>query len=76
MKTYLTSIEWWLKWGGTVFLLTATVATSFDVVPLNKILFLLGSLSWMTVGLMWRQPSMWVLNLTTSLLYIIGFIYN
>jgi hypothetical protein len=68
-------IEWCLKWGATVCILLATVATSFDFVPLNKWLFLTGSLAWMSVGFIWRQPSLWSLNLFTTVIYVAGFLY-
>jgi len=69
-------LEWFLKWGATASILLATVATSFDFTPLNKWLFLIGSLAWMSVGFIWRQPSLWSLNVITSVIYILGFIYT
>lgn len=71
MKT----LEWWLKWGATALILTATVATSFDFTPLNKWLFLLGSLCWAWVGFLWKQPSLILLNSVTSAIYIAGIYY-
>jgi hypothetical protein len=71
----MNKLEWVLKWGATICILLATVATSFDFVPLNKWLFLTGSLAWMSVGFIWRQPSLWSLNLFTTVIYVAGFLY-
>jgi hypothetical protein len=64
--------EFCVKWLSTVIILLATVATSFDFTPLNKWLFLLGSLGWAVVGLVWRQPSLYILNFITATIYCIG----
>ena len=74
MKTYLTKPEWILKWTANLVILVAAIATSFDFVPLNKYLFLIGSLAWMAVGILWRQPSLWTMNLVVSGIYILGFL--
>lgn len=66
-------VEWLLKWTANIVILIAAIATSFDVVPLNKYLFLMGSLCWMLVGFIWRQPSLWTMNLVVSTIYVVGF---
>ncbi len=66
-------LEWILKWSANIVVIAAAIATSFDFVPLNKYLFLLGSIFWMLVGFVWRQPSLWSMNLLISLIYILGF---
>ena len=72
MKT----LDFYLKWVATAVIVLATLANAFDIVPLNKILFLLGSVLWAWVGVLWRQPSLWILNAFCGLLYIIGLIYK
>ena len=72
MKT----LDFYLKWAATSVIVLATLANAFDIVPLNKILFLLGSVLWAWVGVLWRQPSLWILNVFCGLLYIIGLIYK
>lgn len=66
-------LEWILKWSANIVVIAAAIATSFDFVPFNKYLFLLGSIFWMLVGFVWRQPSLWSMNLLISLIYILGF---
>ena len=72
MKT----LDFYVKWVATAVIVLATLANAFDIVPLNKILFLLGSVLWAWVGVLWRQPSLWILNVFCGLLYIIGLIYK
>ena len=72
MKT----LDFYLKWVATAVIVLATLANAFDIVPLNKILFLLGCVLWTWVGVLWRQPSLWILNVFCGLLYIIGLIYK
>ena len=61
-----------LKWVANIVIVVAAVATAFDIHPWNKVLFLVGSLLWTVVGIMWRQPSLWTLNAFCAVLYIIG----
>jgi hypothetical protein len=68
-------IEWILKWSSNFLILLGAFATSFDYTPLNKYLFLTGSITWTLVGIMWRQPSLWTGNAILSLVYVIGFLY-
>jgi hypothetical protein len=70
------NLDFYLKWTATAIIVLATLANAFDVVPLNKILFLLGSCMWTAVGLLWKQPSLWTLNLFCVTVYIIGLLYH
>jgi hypothetical protein len=65
-------LDFYLKWLATFVIVLATLANAFDVVPLNKILFLLGCGLWAWVGVLWRQPSLWGLNVFCGLVYIVG----
>jgi hypothetical protein len=65
--------EFILKWSSNLLILSAALATSFDFIPLNKYLFLVGSITWTIVGFIWRQPSVWTGNLILSIIYLIGF---
>lgn len=70
MKT----IEFILKWSSTFLILAAALATSFDYTPLNKYLFFAGSFTWTCVGMIWRQPSLWLGNAVLTIIYLLGFI--
>lgn len=61
-----------IKWVANVVVIAATIATAFDITPTNKVLFLIGCALWTWVGIKWRQPSLWTLNLFCGIVYIIG----
>lgn len=64
--------EFALKWSAHIVVVFATIATAFDYSPINKMLFLVGCIMWTSVGLIWRQPSLWTLNAFCGLVYIAG----
>jgi hypothetical protein len=68
----LKNLDFYLKWLAMVVVILATLATAFDVNPINKVLFLAGCMLWTWVGVLWRQPSVWVLNIFCGLVYIAG----
>jgi len=72
MKT----LDFYVKWAATAVIVLATLSNALDIIPLNKILFLLGCVLWAWGGVLWRQPSLWILNVFCGLLYIIGLIYK
>lgn len=61
-----------LKWLAHVVVIAATLATAFDITPANKVLFLIGCTLWTWVGVLWRQPSLWTLNMFCGIIYIMG----
>lgn len=65
-------LDFYLKWLATLAIVLATLANAFDVVPLNKVLFLIGCGLWGWVGVLWRQPSLWGLNAFCGVVYIVG----
>jgi len=67
-------LDFVLKWLATAVIVLATLCNAFDIEQLNKILFLIGCGLWTWVGILWRQPSLWILNLFCGLVYIIGII--
>jgi len=67
-------LDFYLKWVATAIIVVATLANAFDVTPLNKILFLVGCGLWTWVGILWKQPSLWLLNVFCALVYIAGFL--
>jgi len=66
-------LDFYVKWAATLVIVGATMANSFDIAPLNKVLFLLGCMLWTWVGFLWKLPSLWSLNMFCGTLYVIGF---
>ena len=66
------TVEFVVKWLATVFALITVYLTSHDMIPINKYMGILTAFLWMWLGFMWKQPSMWVLNIIMLFLYING----
>ena len=69
----LKTLEFVLKWASTIIILLAAATTSLDITPLNKYLFFLGSFTWTCVGILWKQPSLWLGNGILTAIYLVGF---
>lgn len=71
-KLFGKHIDFYIKWAATVFALITVYLTSHDFVPINKYFGLLTAFLWGWLGFLWRQPSMWILNIIMSILYLSG----
>lgn len=75
LDNFRTTLEFVLKWSSNIIILLAALTTSLDITPLNKYLFLTGSITWTLVGFLWRQPSLWSGNLILAAVYSLGFLF-
>jgi len=64
-------IEFYIKWTATIVIVIATALNAINIQE-GKYFFFTGNLLWLIVGFMWKQPSVWVLNLICGSFYIIG----
>lgn len=62
----------WLKWIATLALIVGAVLTSMDVRPWNIWAFNVGNISWIIVGILWREWSLIVLNVGLTAIYAVG----
>lgn len=67
-------IDFYVKWAATVFALITVYLTSHDFVPINKYFGLATAGLWLWLGVLWRQPSMWILNIVMLVMYLSGII--
>ena len=65
-------IEFILEWGSTFILLCGAALTSLNIYPMNVFFSLAGNLGWLVVSLIWRRPSLIVIQLVISLIYVAG----
>lgn len=65
-------IDFYIKWGAAVIALLHVYLTSNDIAPYYKYTGLLAATLWTTLGVMWRQPSIWLLNGIFVAMYIKG----
>jgi hypothetical protein len=66
---HLKPYEFFIKWSCTALVIAGAYCTALDIVPLNKVLLLISSFGWTAIGFLWRQPSLWVLNLYLIIVY-------
>ena len=63
----------WLKWGGTVFVLTGILLTNLNIYPLNIIVHGTGSLGWTAAGIITKDRALTV-NFALQLpLFAVGY---
>ncbi|NDB61765.1 hypothetical protein EB001_25490 [bacterium] len=67
-------IEFILEWGSTIILLCGAALTSLNIYPANVFLSLIGNLGWLVVAISWRRPSLIVIQLVISFIYVAGLI--
>lgn len=65
-------LSFYVKWIGTVCALATVYLTSHDIVPLNKYVGTFTAVMWLLLGVLWKQPSMWILNIIMIALYVKG----
>jgi hypothetical protein len=70
----LQKYEFLIKWVSTVLVIIGAYLTAVDITPLNKIVLLISSTGWVITGLLWKQPSLWVLNAYLVIVYAYGLI--
>jgi hypothetical protein len=68
-------IDWYVKWFATIASLTLVCLNSYDYIPFNKYAGLIAALSWMYLGILWKEPAMWVTNAIFAVIYITGLLF-
>lgn len=67
-------IEFIFEWGSTIILLCGAALTSLNIYPMNVFLSLAGNLGWLVVSVMWRKPSLIVIQLVITIIYVAGLV--
>ncbi len=69
------SIDWWVKWIASIFLLAAMAfraTTTFPVVDLY--LSTIGLLGWLWVGIIWKETALIVVNGVSVAILFVGIV--
>ena len=67
---------WILKWLATVVLIGGTVINSLGFYPLGPLVLEVGSLLWLTVSILWKEPALIATNAIMTLAGASGLIYR
>ena len=63
-----------LKWFGSILLLIGLCFTSFNIYPPNLYFMLIGSAVWVSVGYIWKDGSIILLNVVGFIITLLGLI--
>ena len=67
-------LDFWVKWAATVMALIHVWLISHDVEPWYKYTGVTQAALWLWLGVLWRQPSIILLNVIMILIYIKGIV--
>ena len=67
-------VEFFFEWGSTIILLCGAALTSLNIYPMNVFLSLAGNLGWLVVSVIWRKPSLIVIQLVITVIYVAGLV--
>ena len=65
---------WWVKWGASIILVFAMVATINDLYPYNMFLQFLGVAGWLWVSIVWNDRALIVINAVACAIFINGIV--
>ena len=67
-------LDFYIKWLATTSSLILVICNSYDIMPYDKIMGLVAAGLWGLVGVLWREPAMWIPNCIFAAIYIAGFL--
>lgn len=65
---------WWLKWISTILTIAGAIFTSRQIIPINILLHMLGSIGWTIVAIAWKEWSLIIINGMLIFIYMAGVI--
>ncbi len=65
-------LSWYIKWASSIILITAMMFTAVDIYPVNMLIANIGFIGWLTVGLLWHDRALIVLNAISLAIYSMG----
>jgi hypothetical protein len=65
-------LDFYVKWSASILSLVHVFLVAHDVSSLYKFTGITVALLWLLLGILWREPSMWILNVTMVGIYITG----
>lgn len=65
-------LDFYVKWAASMGSLLHVFLVAYDVSPLYKFTGITIAFLWLLLGVLWKEPSMWILNTTMVAIYIAG----
>ena len=63
-----------LAWLGSVLIVSGSILAAFNIYPAYVWVFLTANLVWTITSVLWREPSLVLLNGCVTLVYVLGLI--
>ena len=67
-------LDWYIKWFSSIVLIFGAITTASNMYPYNMYFQFVGLSGWMTVGILWKDWSLIVVNVVGVLIMLAGII--
>jgi hypothetical protein len=66
--------QFWFEWGITALLIVGVILTAFNIYPVNLYVLLVSNLGWVMQAVLWKKPSLFIVQLVITIIYVVGII--
>ena len=68
------TLDWYIKWIASVFLIAGVILTSNNIYPLNLFFHAAGMFGWFIVSILWNDRALLVINAVSLAILINGLV--
>ena len=68
------TLDWYIKWIASVFLVAGVILTSNNIYPLNLFFHAIGMFGWFVVSILWNDRALLVINAVSLAILINGLV--
>ena len=68
------TLDWYIKWIASVFLIAGVILTSNNIYPLNLFFHAAGMFGWLIVSILWNDRALLVINAVSLAILINGLV--
>jgi|TARA_X000001382_G_C3097737_1_gene155651 hypothetical protein len=68
------TLDWYIKWIASVFLIAGVILTSNNIYPLNLFFHAIGMFGWFVVSILWNDRALLVINAVSLAILINGLV--
>ena len=68
------TLDWYIKWIASVFLIAWVILTSNNIYPLNLFFHAIGMFGWFIVSILWNDRALLVINAVSLAILINGLV--
>ena len=68
------TLDWYIKWIASVFLIAGVILTSNNIYPLNLFFHAAGMFGWFIVSILWNDRALLVINAVSLAILVNGMV--